>query len=399
MVRGSGCLNLIDFTAFLNEKVSWLLAWLIDDPILLQTELNVASPRASHPQQPYPLMHSLSNSIRRKRRRRRRWNSFFACWRNTLWLLEELCSLIAEGTLWTLWMPQEFFDCCCFWWCARQLLLLTPRTHKFAKLRSFINKNCNDVKWVVRKTTTPDSTIDRDVAKACQQQAWWCMYVCNRNQKKLWGEGETQCVTNQKRGASIIIKSSSQMHCQNNKRVDPERSQNGNKFWERERERERESWVLCGISMWFETHRNNVTLPFGSQILYTHRLSLFLSLSLLSCVYFSLFFGVLLVCTFIISQIFWQLVSKRQKSVENWFVFSLQTDTQCSQFHSPNNQHDPSLSLWFFFIHTYKQRSLPLSLCDPFFLGILELAAEFCFTRISEISLQHNGHFGCMVEE
>jgi hypothetical protein len=95
---------------------------LIDDPILLQTELNIAIPRASHPQQPYPLMHSLSNLIRRKRRRR------------------------------------------------RQLLLLTPRTQKFAKLRSFINKNCNDVKWVVRKTT-PDSTIDRDVAKACQQQA------------------------------------------------------------------------------------------------------------------------------------------------------------------------------------------------------------------------------------
>ncbi len=289
MVRGSGCLNLIDFTAFLNEKVSWLLAWLIDDPILLQTELNVASPRASHPQQPYPLMHSLSNSIRRKRRRRR-WNSFFACWRNTLWLLEELCSLIAEGTLWTLWMPQEFFDCCCFWWCARQLLLLTPRTHKFAKLRSFINKNCNDVKWVVRKTTTPDSTIDRDVAKACQQQAWWCMYVCNRNQevKKLWGEGETQCVTNQKRGASIIIKSSSQMHCQNNKRVDPERSQNGNKFWERERERER---VGCCVGSACDLRPTGTTWRFHLGLKsFTPIGSLSFSLSLFSPVSIFLFF-------------------------------------------------------------------------------------------------------------
>ncbi len=109
MVRGLGCLNLIDFTAFLNEKVSWLLAWLIDDPILLQTELNIASPKASHPQQPYPLMHSLSNSIRRKRRRRRCFlclleeyslivgrTVLFDFWRNSL------NSLIAEGILWLL---------------------------------------------------------------------------------------------------------------------------------------------------------------------------------------------------------------------------------------------------------------------------------------------------------
>ncbi len=74
-------------------------------------------------------------------------------------------------------------------------------------------------------------------------------------------------------------------------------------------------------------------------------LSFSLSLSLLSCVFFSLFFGVLLVCIFILSQIFWQLVSKRQKSVENWFVFSLQTDTPCSQLHSPNNMIPISLSL------------------------------------------------------